>query len=120
MPSASGVTAAQYLSRNAARDGTVFGTFNANLLSLSHTQPQTTRNVDFDNLNWLGSMASASKVCFAWSGPGIATIDDLRTRKLVIGASGRGSGDFFGSALKLYGKPSGRRLCAQCGRLACN
>jgi tripartite-type tricarboxylate transporter receptor subunit TctC len=104
MPGASGVRAVQYLSSSAPRDGTVFGTFNVNLLSLSVTEPETARNVDFDNLNWLGSMASGSKACFAWSQSGVATLDDLKTRKLIIGSSGRGSGDFFGSILKtLYG-----------------
>ena len=104
MPGAASLKGLQYISANAPRDGTTIGTFNANLINLSVLEPKTTENVDFDNLNWLGNMSSDTKVCFAWSAAGVTKPDDLKTKKLIIGATSKGSGDVYGSILRtIYG-----------------
>ncbi len=104
MPGAASLKGLQYLSMTAARDGTVIGTFNSNLVNLSVLEPKTMESVDFDKLNWLGNMSSDVKVCFSWSASGVARPDDLRTKQLIIGATSKGSGDIYGSILRtLYG-----------------
>ncbi len=104
MPGAASLKGLQYISMTAARDGTVIGTFNSNLVNLSVLEPKTTETVDFDKLNWLGNMSSDTKVCFSWSASGVAKPEDLRTKELILGATSKGSGDIYGSILRtLYG-----------------
>jgi hypothetical protein len=104
MPGASGLRAMQFLTSGAAKDGTIIATFNSNLVNLSLLEPEATKNIDIDGFNWLASLASDTKACFSWSQSGVTRLDDLKTHKLIIGSSGRGSGDIFGTILnRLYG-----------------
>lgn len=104
MPGASGIRSMQFLSSGAPKDGTTIATFNSNLINLSLLEPEATKNIDIDTFNWLASLASDTKACFSWSESGVKKLDDLKTHKLIIGSSGRGSGDIFGTILnRLYG-----------------
>jgi tripartite-type tricarboxylate transporter receptor subunit TctC len=104
MPGASGLRAMQYLTSGAPKDGTAIATFNSNLVNLSVLDPEATKAVDIDSFVWLASLASDTKACFSWTQSGVTHLEDLKTHKLIIGSSGRGSGDIFGTILnRLYG-----------------
>ncbi len=48
---------------------------------------------DVDKITWLGSANNETNVCMAWHSSPIRTIEDLRTRDMVVGSSGPSSTD---------------------------
>ncbi len=99
MPGASSLKALQYLSAQAPRDGTAIGIFNPQLVNLSMLEPDTV-NVDFSKLTLLGNMSSDTKVCFAWKGSGVKSVEDLRKRPFVIGGTSQGAGFIYGAIMR--------------------
>ena len=87
MPGAGSMTAVNYIFNNAPKDGTQFGTFSRSV----PTQPLfDMTGVQFEalKLNWIGSPASEVSVVFARIEKNFRTIEDLRTREMVVPASG--------------------------------
>ena len=87
MEGAGSMRLANYLYNAAPADGTSFGTINRGtpfepLLGNKGAQFDATK------FNWLGSTNNEVSVCVAWSTSGVATFEDVRTRVLVVGATG--------------------------------
>jgi tripartite-type tricarboxylate transporter receptor subunit TctC len=90
MPGAGSLKATGYLAAVAPKDGLVFGMPNPVNTIEPLIDPQRTR-FDPRQFAWLGSMNSESPTCGSWA-KDIQTIDDLKRRPFVAGATGPASG----------------------------
>ena len=90
MIGAGGIKMANYLYTQAARDGTNIGMLGNNFPA---TQAVGGQGVQFDAVKflWLGSMAAVVETMAVWHTAGVRTIDDLRRKEIIAGASGRGA-----------------------------
>ena len=112
MPGASGVTAANWVYNNAAKDGTVLGTFSQNI-TVERLFGNTAAKYDAAAFNWIGNMEESAAACAFSPAAGIKSFDDVFNREVVIGAvgatgpigqSGRALNNLFGTKLKIvYG-----------------
>jgi tripartite-type tricarboxylate transporter receptor subunit TctC len=87
MPSAGGFKAASWLYNQAPHDGTAFGMIGQNAaIAQAFHDP----HVDYDAraYGWLGRLASSVDVTVAWHTSSIKTIEDVKTRELLVGATG--------------------------------
>jgi tripartite-type tricarboxylate transporter receptor subunit TctC len=87
---ATGMKMLNYLYEQAPRDGTYIGMVQT---ALPAAQTMGLPGIQFDaaKLHWLGTMAPSTEVLGVMSRTGVKTIEDARTREVVIGASSRGS-----------------------------
>jgi tripartite-type tricarboxylate transporter receptor subunit TctC len=107
MPGAGSLKVVNYLYNAAPRDGTVVATFARGIVYeplLGHPEGA---QFEAPKFNWIGSIANEVSVC-AFNAPrGIATWQDMVTKKTVIGASGTGAdSDVFPTVLRnMFGLP---------------
>lgn len=99
MPGAANLSAAKHMYSSAARDGSVIGVVNPNLLNLAVLEPQTV-NIDFNRFTWIGNMSRDTKVCFTWKQSGVVGLDDLKTKTLHVAGTTKGAGYIYGSILR--------------------
>jgi tripartite-type tricarboxylate transporter receptor subunit TctC len=101
MPGAGSLKLANYLYNVAPKDGTAIGHFAPGIMAeplLGHGQ-----GVQFDatRFGWLGSVSREVSVCAFEASAGIATVADMKTKPMVIGASGGGAeSDVFATVLR--------------------
>jgi tripartite-type tricarboxylate transporter receptor subunit TctC len=109
MTGAGGMTAANHLYNVAAKDGTQLavvanGTAVAELIGVPGV------GYDANKFNWIGTLVPTIEVLVLWHTSGGRTLEDVRNKEFVIGASGRGAGSFimptvmnqmFGAKLKI-------------------
>jgi tripartite-type tricarboxylate transporter receptor subunit TctC len=90
MPGGLGIAAANYMTKSAARDGTVLHAIFQNMPSL---QAIGTSGVDFDvrRFGWIGNTTDSPNVINSWYTTGIKTIQDVMTKELIVGAPGAAS-----------------------------
>lgn len=94
MPGASSLQFVRYLSSVAPKDGSQFGMFNRGLMPKSVLEPKEV-GVDFTKFTWIGSMNSELAFCYTWGAKGIKTLDDLRTKPIVLGETSKNSGGYI-------------------------
>lgn len=91
MIGAGGLVASNYMYSVAGRDGREIAALSreAPVLSLMGAP-----GVRYDSLrfNWLGSPTSETNVCFVDKDAPVRTVEDLRSKELVLGTDGAGSG----------------------------
>jgi tripartite-type tricarboxylate transporter receptor subunit TctC len=94
MTGAGGLKMANYLFNQAPRDGTHIGMLGNNFPA---TQTVGGKGVQFNaaQFQWLGTIAPVVETMAVWHTTGVKTVDDLRKRPTVAGASGRGAITFF-------------------------
>ena len=119
MTGAGGINMANYLFTQAPRDGTYIGMLGNNFPA---TQAVGAQGVRFDaaKFNWLGALAPVVETMAVWHTTGVKTIDDLRKREVVAGASGKGAityiypsmmNEFLGTKFKIVtGYPGGNQI----------
>ena len=90
MPQAASIVAANFLYRQAPRDGTVVGTFSRNVVNEALTG-QANVEADPRRFNWLGATSLPSRVCVRWFTAPVKTPADLFTQEFIVGAAGAGS-----------------------------
>src|SRR5712691_432218 len=90
MPGAGSLRAANYLYVVAPKDGSTIGLFARGMAMQPLLDPQ---GVQFDaqKFNWLGSTSDEVSVVLASSAGPFKTIEDARSREMVVSASGSGS-----------------------------
>lgn len=93
MPGAGSLKALQYIDKLAAKDGTSIGILNPSILTLAATDPSKVE-VDLNKMNWIGNLSSDNKVCMSWTASGIASLDDLKTKKFRAGGTSTSAGSF--------------------------
>ena len=119
MEGAGSIRLANWLYNVAPKDGTAFGTVSRGapfdpLLGSAAAQFDATR------FAWVGSANNEVSVCVAWHTTGIAKLQDLMTKELVVGGSGAASdtdqfakliNGLFGTKLRLVtGYPGGNEV----------
>jgi tripartite-type tricarboxylate transporter receptor subunit TctC len=119
MTGAGGINMANHLFGNVPRDGTYVGMMGNNFPA---TQAVGGKGVKFDagKFQWLGTMAPVVETMAVWHTTGVKSIDDLRKRETIAGASGRGAitffyptmlNEFFGTKFKIVtGYPGGNQI----------
>jgi tripartite-type tricarboxylate transporter receptor subunit TctC len=87
MPGASGRRAAEFMYSAAPKDGSVMGTLEQNI---PLTQILGRDNVRFDvgRFNYIGNMAATVSTAIAWHTTGVKTIDEAKTKEVIVGATG--------------------------------
>lgn len=94
MPGAAHVVAANWLHNQAPKDGSVIATVGQ---TIPDFQLFDGTGVEYDarNFNWIGNVIAGNNTIALWHTSGVTTIDQLREKELVIGASGRNSTSAF-------------------------
>jgi tripartite-type tricarboxylate transporter receptor subunit TctC len=86
MPGAGTRTAAGYVYNVVAKDGLSLNA-SEQALALEQALGDDTMQFDTSQFNWIGSPNSDNKVVVTWYTSGIATVDDAKTREVVMGAT---------------------------------
>ena len=94
MPGASSLQFVRYLQSVAPKDGSQFGMFNRGLMPKSVLEPKAV-GVDFTKFTWIGSMNSEIAFCYTWGAKGIKTLEDLRTKPIMLGETSKNSGGYI-------------------------
>ena len=89
MPGAGTVVGANHLFNVAAKDGTVFGEFSRNIMTLGLTD--STVKFDPRKFGWLGSPQSVITIGLSLATSGVKTGEDLFTKELIVGGTGGGT-----------------------------
>ncbi len=109
MPGGGGIRAMNHLTSAAPRDGTTIGLVHS---SVPFAPLYGIGGAKFDprEVNWIGSIATASSMCVAWHGSGIKSWKDLYDKEFIVGGTGAGSrmetlpkmvNDLFGTKIKI-------------------
>lgn len=118
MPGVGGVKAANYLATTAPRDGTTLHMIMSNMMS---SQAIGAPGVAFDTRKffWIGNTTSTPNVMVAWHTSGIRSIEEVKSKQLIVGAPGGTAGVLYvtamnallGTKLKLVtGYPGGNEV----------
>ena len=119
MIGAGGIKMANYLFAQAARDGTNIGMMGNNFPA---TEAVGGSGVQYSSVkfNWLGTMAPVVETMAVLTSTGVKTVDDLRGKEIVAGASGKGAityiypsmmNEFLGTKFKIVtGYPGGNQI----------
>jgi len=89
-PGAGGLTMTNSLNANGPFDGTVIGAPFNGTPTMPLLQPQTAR-FDAAKLTYIGSTNRETQVMYVWNTVPIKTLDEVKTKELVMGAQGPGS-----------------------------
>ena len=90
MPGAAGLTSMNFIYGSAPRDGSaILASFNTVVLESLYGRA----NAKFDPrlMGWIGSIGKQTATCLTWHATAIKTIDDARSREVLVGATGDGS-----------------------------
>lgn len=90
MPGAASLTMINYLYNVAPHDGSVIGMPSRNLL-VEPLYGNSLAKFDARNFTWLGSMSRDTALCFTWHTSGITTLDEAKTRKVLVASTGTAS-----------------------------
>jgi tripartite-type tricarboxylate transporter receptor subunit TctC len=85
MPGASGIQSANYLYQIAPKDGSALGLFNQSMGQRQMLEPDAVR-FNAASFNWLGAMNTTTNVFITWHASGVKTLDDAKTKDVVMGA----------------------------------
>jgi hypothetical protein len=83
-----------YLYNVAPKDGTAIGMI-ANAFPASQAAGKAGIQFDAGLMNWIGTMAPVVETMAVWNTTGVKSVDDLRKRETVAGASARGAITFI-------------------------
>ena len=109
MIGAGGITMANYLQNLAAKDGTAVGMVPNTLVSLQAVKAQGVR-FDAAQFGWVGALSQSVETIVAWHTTGVSSIEDLRNREFISGATSKGAlvytlpavlNEFLGTKLKI-------------------
>jgi len=109
MPGGGGIRAMNHLYSVAPKDGTTIGLVHS---SVPFAPLYGIGGAQFDprEMNWIGSIATASSMCVAWHASGIKSWQDLFEKEFIVGGTGAGSrmetlpkmiNELFGTKIKI-------------------
>ena len=109
MTGAGGIKRANFLYEVAPKDGTVLGLIPENFPAL---QAIGGKGILFDvtRFNWIGSFSPTVATFLVWHTAGVKTFEDMKTKEVIAGATGRDSityiyptliKEFFGGKIKI-------------------
>lgn len=90
MTGAGGAKMVAYLLQVAPKDGTAIGMIPNNFPAM---QAAGMSQITFDTgkLQWIGSISPTVETMTVWKSAGLSTIDDVRSKEVIAGASGKGA-----------------------------
>jgi tripartite-type tricarboxylate transporter receptor subunit TctC len=91
MPGAGGKVAVAYLANAAAKDGTVISGSYPQALTEGALGRRETVKYDTRALTFIGSMNGEPYYCFSRADAPVQTLEDVKTKELIVGATGQGS-----------------------------
>jgi tripartite-type tricarboxylate transporter receptor subunit TctC len=95
MPGASSMILGNHLAKRAPQDGTAFGAVNSALVfDTLFAGAESKAQFHGPELTMIGNAVSSAAVMVAWHTSGVKTIDDVRQKGLIIGATSR-TGDTY-------------------------
>jgi tripartite-type tricarboxylate transporter receptor subunit TctC len=95
MPGASSMVLGNYLARRAPRDGIALGAVNSALIfDPLFSGAQSKAQFEGPDMTMIGNAVSAAAVLISWKTSGVTSFDDLKRKKLIIGAISR-TGDTY-------------------------
>jgi tripartite-type tricarboxylate transporter receptor subunit TctC len=89
VPGAGSLVLMNQLANTLPKDGTVFGTVSRGL-AFEPLFGNDKARFDPTETNWLGSLNNETSLCVAWHDAAVTSWEDLRSEKLVVGATGSG------------------------------
>jgi tripartite-type tricarboxylate transporter receptor subunit TctC len=92
MPGASGRRLMGYMYNVAPKDGTAIATVQR-ALPLDPLMGVESNNFDVEKVPWIGNANNETNVCIVWHTSPVQSIEDARTRTIVVGSSGPSSTD---------------------------
>lgn len=99
MPGGGHLLATNFLYNQAPRDGTNIGTV-INMMPLHQVTGGQGVHFDTAKFNWLGSTGVSNLTIMVWHTAGVTSIEDVKKREVLLGATGVGSGSYlYGYAL---------------------
>jgi len=90
MPAAASIVAANFLYRQAPKDGGAFGSFSRNVPNQA-IMGLTNLEADPRKFVWIGSTAVPNRVCVASGASKIKTVDDVFSAEMLVAGAGAGS-----------------------------
>jgi tripartite-type tricarboxylate transporter receptor subunit TctC len=90
MPGAGGIRAANFLARQAPRDGTVMTTFAGGPV-LEPLIGARNPGYDMSQFTWIGALTKDVGLCLSWGPSPFKTIEDVRNHVMVVAGTGAGS-----------------------------
>jgi tripartite-type tricarboxylate transporter receptor subunit TctC len=119
MEGAGGMRLANWLYSAAPKDGTVLGAV-ARAMAFEPLLGNKSAQYDATKFTWIGSANDEVSVCVTWHTSGVATLEEARTKEVVVGANGTGDDTFqfpallnnlFGTKFKMVtGYPGGTEI----------
>jgi len=94
MPGAGGLRAMNWLYTVAPKDGNTIGMVN-NTLAFDPLYGNKQAQFDAAKFNWLGSPSKENALLIVWHTVPVKTLEDLKSRELVVSATGAGSTPAF-------------------------
>jgi tripartite-type tricarboxylate transporter receptor subunit TctC len=94
MEGAGSVRAANYVYSVAPKDGTVIAAVNQNM-PMYQMLGGAGAQFNAADINWLGSMASSNGTLYTWYQSGIKSIEDAKSRDVLLGGAGTTSDSFI-------------------------
>lgn len=91
MPGAGHVRAANFLYNQAAKDGSVIGSFVPAFVTASLVDRTDAIQFVAAKFSWLGSTSWSNSTIFVSSRTGVKTVEDAKTREVLMGGTGAGS-----------------------------
>lgn len=91
MPGAGHLRAANFLARQAPKDGTVIATIVPAFLLAQVLEASKSIQFDAAAFNWLGSSASNNSTLYVWHTSPVRTMADATRHEVLMGATGAGS-----------------------------
>jgi tripartite-type tricarboxylate transporter receptor subunit TctC len=98
MPGVGGVKAANYLATIAPHDGTALHMIMSNMMSSEAVGAQ---GVQFDTRKffWIGNTTSTPNVMVSWHTSGITSIEQVKSKQLIVGAPGGTAGVLYATVM---------------------
>ena len=90
MPGGGNLRAANFMYEVAPKDGTTIGVIE-NAVPLKQVLDNTNVRFDAAKFNWIGSTGGHNEVIMALGSAGIGSVEDLKTREVVLGGTGASS-----------------------------
>jgi tripartite-type tricarboxylate transporter receptor subunit TctC len=87
---AGSLRAANYLYNTAPKDGSTISMF-ARGLAMQPLLDEQGIQFDAQKFNWIGSLTSETSIVLSWHDKPFKTVDDVRSREMIVAASGTGA-----------------------------
>jgi tripartite-type tricarboxylate transporter receptor subunit TctC len=87
MPGGGGVLMARHLYTAARKDGTELGAAEGGLI-LNPLLGANPGHIDMTKFSWLGSVSQDTAIAVVWTASGVKSIEDAKTREVIVGATG--------------------------------